>query len=541
MYLSRSAGCATRRQGAGHMGHTKPLSRREILQSIPVLTAGSLLVPRHLWSGQRPDTRTPAIIRGELRDGATNELIAAKIRVTETNSGEEYFPEAAIRTMPKRTPPGVKHYFYARGHYEIAVPPGRYQIEVLRGICHEAAVDSTEVGAGITHGVNFKVPVLEDLHAAGWYSGNTHTHYHLEIDEDPDDRLRLVPPAEALDVSVISYLIRTDSPYITNRYPVGRLPQFSGQGTLMDMGEECRNNGAFGDTGYGHCLFLNIPRAVEPVSTGLLSPDGKRPDFPTLSMLCSEAQKIGGTTVWCHNGHGMEMPVAVALGYVNAFNFADGLDADYERYYGLLNCGIRLPVSSGTDWWIYDHNRVFVQVEGAFSYDAWIAGLRAGRTFVSNGPLLELRVNGKGPGQTLETDRPLQITARAVSRLPFERLELVQNGRIVADQPAVQQREAKLEREILPARGGWIAARVASSTKTHAGFRVFAHTSPVYYRTPGTAFRRAEAAGSYVDEIEESMQYVRKNYRFASEADLALTLGRFEEGRKFYAQLAAQG
>ena len=78
----------------------------------------------------------------------------------------------------------------------------------------------------LTHVLDFDIPLLRDLHATRWYSGNTHTHYHLQIDEDPDDRLRLVPPAEALDVSVISYLIRNDSPYITNRYPIGRLPQF---------------------------------------------------------------------------------------------------------------------------------------------------------------------------------------------------------------------------------------------------------------------------------------------------------------------------
>src|SRR5581483_3087074 len=301
----------------GRMGHASHLSRREVLSSIPVLGSGALLAPITPLRAERPNTSTPAVIRGALRDGATGKPTAAKIRVTETGSGEAFLPAHAIRTMPKRTRPGAKHYFYARGEYEIAVPPGRYQIEVVRGLCHESAVAFTEVGAGLTHVVDFQIPVLQDLHAGGWYSGNTHTHYHLEIDEDPDDRLRMVPPAEDLDVSVISYLIRNDSPYITNRYPVGRLPQFSRDGTLMDMGEEARNNRTFSDIGYGHCLFLNIPKAVEPVSTGLLSRDGKALDFPTLSMLCAEAKKIGGTTIWCHNGNGMETPVAMALGLVD--------------------------------------------------------------------------------------------------------------------------------------------------------------------------------------------------------------------------------
>src|SRR5271166_2679296 len=108
------------------MGHIH-LSRREILQSIPVLGAGARLAP--LW-GERPDTRTAGVIRGALRDGATGQPVAAKIRVTDMASGQAYVPEHAIKTMPQKTTPCVKHYFYARGKYEIALPPGRYQIEV---------------------------------------------------------------------------------------------------------------------------------------------------------------------------------------------------------------------------------------------------------------------------------------------------------------------------------------------------------------------------------------------------------------------------
>jgi len=516
-------------------------SRREVLNSIAVLGSGSLLLPLRGLCVTQGDTRAPGMIRGALRDGSTGKPVAAKMRVTSGDSGEVFMPAGAIKTMPPPRTPDGRRYFYARGAYEVAVPPGRYRIEVVRGICHQVAGANIEVAAGMNRVLDFDIPVLQDLRASGWYSGNTHTHYHLELEENPDDHLRLVPPAEALDVSVISYLIRNDLPYISNRYPIGRLPQFSRDGTLVDMGEEARNNRTAWGTGYGHCLFLNIPRLVEPVSTGALSRDGKAPDFPTLSMLCAEARRIGGTTVWCHNGNGMEMPVAVALGNVDAFNVADGNEANYERYYRLLNCGFRLPASTGTDWWVYDHNRVFVQVEGEFTYDAWIAGLRAGRTFVSNGPLLELQVNGKGPGAVLESDGPLRVVARAVSRLPFDRLELVQDGAVVAEQSAQQRREARLEREVPVDRGGWIAARVASQAKTHAGYTVFAHTTPVHYRVPGTRFRRAEAAGAFVDEIEESMRIIRKSYKFASEADRALALGRFEQGRNFYAKLVAQG
>lgn len=535
--LQTSAGCTTLIPMGAHHHPT----RRDVLNSIPLIGAGSVLLPRERLCAQRPDTETPGVIRGALSDEGTGRAVAAKIRVTNTASGEVYLPAGAIKTMPQRTKPDTRHYFYGRGSYEAAVPPGRYRVEVVRGIDYEAEVQFTEVGAGITHVHDFRLRPLQDMKAAGWYSGNTHTHYHLEIDEDPDERLRMVPPAEALDVSCISYLIRNDSPYITNRYRVGRLPEFSKHGTIMDMGEEARNNSTFGTIGYGHCLFLNIPRLVGPVSTGLLSWDGKAPDFPTLSMLCEQARRIGGTTIWCHNGMGMELPAAVALGHVDVFNLADGLDADYERYYSLLNAGFRLPISSGTDWWIYDHNRVYVKVEGEFNYDNWIAGLRAGRTFVTNGPLIEFTVDGAGPGavrEGLDPAKPVRIRARAVSRLPFDRLEIVQDGEVVAEALAAGQREARLEREISVRRGGWIAARVRSAAKTHAGTKVFAHTSPVYLRVPDTPHRQAQACGGFIDEMENSMRFIRKNYSFASKADQAIAIGRFEQGRAEYIRLA---
>jgi hypothetical protein len=150
-------------------------------------------------------------------------------------------------------------------------------------------------------------------------------------------------------------------------------------------------------------------------------------------------------------------------------------------------------------------------------------------------------VSGKEPGASIETSGILRVSATAVSRLPFERLQIVYNGEVIAERSARNRRDAKLDEEIVVSRGGWLAARVSGGGQTHAGSTVFAHTSPVYVRVPGTPHRKAEVAGSFVDEIEESMQFIRKNYRFAKDADRALALGRFDEGRQVFGKVANQG
>src|SRR5207249_11475146 len=60
-------------------------------------------------------------------------------------------------------------------------------------------------------------------------------------------------------------------------------------------------------------------------------------------------------------------------------------------WYRYLNCGFRLTASAGTDkmttFVTVGANRVYAQVEGEFTYDNWMRGLRRGRTFVTNSPM----------------------------------------------------------------------------------------------------------------------------------------------------------
>jgi hypothetical protein len=70
---------------------------------------------------------------------------------------------------------------------------------------------------------------------------------------------------------------------------------------------------------------------------------------------------------------------------------------------------LRLPPSAGSASGVLPnpvgYDRVYVQLDGELSYEKWWDGLKLGRVFVSNGPLLRCRANGQWPGHIFKARR----------------------------------------------------------------------------------------------------------------------------------------
>ena len=72
-----------------------------------------------------------------------------------------------------------------------------------------------------------------------------------------------------------------------------------------------------------------------------------------------------------------------------------------------LNLGYRLPVVGGSDKMTAASQlggvRTYTQLGlREFTYDNWMAALRAGNTFVTVAPLAEMTIEGKAPGDVVE-------------------------------------------------------------------------------------------------------------------------------------------
>ena len=315
---------------------------------------------------------------------------------------------------------------------------------------------------------------------------------------------------------------------------------------LVDCGEENRHNYRRGGMAYGHIMLLRIRNVVEPVSRGDLVSDFD-PDYPPLCYACDDAKRQGGIVLWCHNGIGMEAPVAAALGKLDAFNLFDPfwMDPEYDIWYHLLNCGISLPASTGTDWFICSNNRVYVQTDQEFTYENWLRGLQGGNTFITNGPALFLTVDDTMPGGQIDspngTSRKLSGVISWNSHYPINRVELIHNGSVAQrkefNEAPEQNGEWKFDIEIEA--DGWIAARAYGDARDSFAQAIYAHTSPVQIGTgqpPGIA---QESAAFFVRSIDDSIDWIRRIGKFTQDKQREEILHLFHEGRKIYAGLTA--
>jgi hypothetical protein len=471
-------------------------------------------------------------IQGQIVDQQSGQPLEAKVHVIDAG-GRPVFPaDSILKVGPGR--PG----FYTPGEFTLEVPSGFTTISVERGTEYEPFEVTFPVDFGPPQELTVPLRRWTHLPELGWYPGNTHIHYD-EHELRPDERLRLDPRVHNLHVTVVSILQRRDLAYAVNTYPVGLLTDFSMAHHIVDCGEESRHNQEPWEIGYGHVIFLRLQAPVLPLSRGVLVDDND-PDYPPLCYACDETNRQGGLAIWCHNGAGMEAPVAAILGKLDAFNLFDPywiMPEEYKLWYHLLNCGIRLPASTGSDWYICSNNRVYVQTAGAFSYESWLQGLQAGRTFITNGPSLFIRADDRQPGDTLmmQTKQQVEVEITWQSHHPLDVVELICNGQVFDSQTFPHgSRSGEWRVPFAAAEDAWLAARAFSRRRDSFYQPIFAHTSPVWLEVGRPAAARSASAAFFISALDDAMDWVRSRGKFNTPRQQADVLDLFRAGQAAY-------
>ena len=114
-----------------------------------------------------------------------------------------------------------------------------------------------------------------------------------------------------------------------------------------------------------------------------------------------------------------------------------------------------------------------------FDYPGFMHALKLGKSFSTNGPILDLEVDGRhGPGDRIDIQRGQEVRfrARARSRGQLESLQLIVNGEVVARRAGQSSRELTLEEAVRLDRSSWAAVRAFERSERATGRRRWTST-----------------------------------------------------------------
>lgn len=491
-----------------------------------------------------------ARVRVEVQDGSGAPLPA---RMSVHDAFGDHFPGEPDSVLLSHCALGS--YFYTDGSFTMDLPCGSTDIVVGRGfewlpqrLIADLCGDTT---------LTFVLERFIDLRSQGWYSGDDHVHtrhYPFDYDIGPEE-IHWIGRAE--DLAQVWCL---DQDYEFTGGP----HEISTTETAIYYTTEYRN------MALGHVGLLGLDQYVGFFCCW--------PPDPVCPMLCEIRERWNppaeGAMVLVHPqtgagffedqqwpgiGLGRELPVLAVLGALDALEilvYTNVPDIYVDDWYALLNCGLRIPPSAGADACVANYvkkppggYRVYVQETPGEDHDhaAWVRGLRGGRSFVSNYPLVpSFSVDGVPAGGILSLPGPVVDVAvhfRIESALDLRSVRVVRNGAIAAfitippaaPDPVVVDTTLQLHLT----ESAWIAVRVDGETDLRHAVNsdLFAHTAPVYVHLDGAPVRRTGPAAHFLDWIDTLEVFVELRGNWPDEEEHAAVLERLNAARDFYRSL----
>lgn len=519
------------------------------------------MIKRDLRYGEeRPVTATTlhygppmGAMKLHIKDKATGQPMTARVSLTDTG-GKFYAPPGALYRVER----GNGH-FYGRDAAELRLPAGEYRLAVSRGTEYTVTRKAIRIEEGKTADVRVELERWVDAASFNLYSGENHIHANYGYGEWFNTPETMLLQCEGEDLNVCNFMVaNSDTDGVFDRpFFRGRPDSLSKPRTILYWNEEYRS------TIWGHLTLLNLRRVVEPIFTGFKDTTNPH-DTPTNADTAERTREQGGFVSYTHGAQNPNdpyqnpytakgLPIDAALGRIDSMDINNSYAGSVPLWYRLLNCGFRLPASAGTDVFLNrvmsrlpGGDRCYVRIDGELTYAKWIDGLKAGRSFVTNGPMLEIIADGtKRQGDTVRLPGPgkIMVTAKVWGRLPLRKAELLRNGEVVAtkDLTGKDHPEEVWKVEIPFEHSGWLALRTSGpSHADNPGGDAFAHTSPIYIEVankPQPARADAEFFLKWIDRLDVAL---RERDRFPTPAAKAHAAAQLDAARAVYSKIAAR-
>jgi hypothetical protein len=438
---------------------------------------------------------------------------AADVEITVRDKGGQPMPcrmhvkDAAGKAQRAGELPFWFDHFVAPGQARLQLEPGKYTIEIERGPEFGRIAESFEVKDQANQRLTYEMARTIDLAAEGWWAGELHVHR-------PMAAMELLMRAEDLHVAPVITWWNKQNAWDKKALPVNPLVQFDNKRSYHVMaGEDEREGGAL--------LYFQLRKPLAIAASGR--------EFPSPMKYVGEA-RLMNDDVWIdiEKPFWWDVPVWLATGQMNSIGLANnhmcrdrmfeseawGKPRIVERlpapvgngywtqeiYYHILNTGLRLPPSAGSASGVLPnpvgYNRAYVYLGKEMDVVKWWRNLAAGRSFVTNGPLLRVTANGKLPGEVFAAQNELKLDLKAdlATQDPIRFVEVIRNGEV--ERRVLFQDVMKTgSLGVLEFKeSGWFLVRaIADNKKT---FR-FASTAPFYVEIGANKQRISKAAAAF--------------------------------------------
>ncbi|MCA9062034.1 MAG: CehA/McbA family metallohydrolase [Planctomycetaceae bacterium] len=511
-------------------------------------------------------------VTGTVRDARSGTPLPCRLYVRNSETHEWHFARSTAvagsaveyRKQIGNTPSVEKHVTLSADPFQLDLPPGRYHIRAERGKEYLPAETEITVREG---GRRIQVPLrltrFVNMTELGWYSGDTHVHRamtdlpNLVLAEDLNVALPLnywvrdsteIPSASAVDVP--AELLSVDATHVI--WPINT------EYEIFTVNRKRHTQGAVFVLNHQRPLNIPAPPAL-PVAeearrqNALLDLD--KHSWAWSMMIVPRMQvdlfELSNNHNWRTQFGFPQWTLENAPDWPEVERNESGLtergwtEFGMQTYYALLNCGFRMRVSGGTGSGVHPvplgHGRVYVHTGDDFSYDGWIRGLNAGHSFVTTGPLADIRFDGQLPGTTWADPRPRSINITGVIRspAPLKSIQYILNGAVVKDLETPPTRITHgaqvydLDEQIdLPTGSCWLAVRCFEDRPD--GKISFLHTNPVFVDVKDAPLKpRVRDASFFVKRMDEE---IARNTGVLSDEALA----EYREVRDIYARLLEQ-
>ncbi len=424
---------------------------------------------------------------------------------------------------------GTRQFYLDKNGVATRLQPGRYRIRIFKGIEYLVHETYVQIESTKTSTLREQLERWENMPEQGWYSSDDHIHFS-RLNQSDNERIAAIVAAEDINVANLLQMGAQQFFDVSEQYEFGEAGVYREGATLLLSGQEHPRTHIL-----GHAIILGSEVSID-----------KRDTYIDYYASWVEAKAAQGVIGYAHLGEGAAANGISIDAPTGLLSFIEILQADlngYSAMYSLLNVGIPIAPTAGSDFPCLDslpgRERFYTLLEGDLDRANWLAGVEAGRTFVTNGPMLTFSINDHRLGDTVNVGHSEILSIQATvkfdrSRDDIKELQLIRNGHLIASwenfeistDGKVGQISAKLE--LTAEMNAWYALRATGSKIKETPWRSpgsvpsagadnrprpsEAHTAPIYVYTGNVSNDmmrdRTSAALLYLSRLDRLREIV---------------------------------